>query len=97
MNYKEKSESLNKRFPRIISSEHAKEVFNKAKQEAKQTGFSTFVVHTLSQSQNEVTSYNAEVLVATKGGMKLKVNGNSCTIANLMAVMVGAWLELNAK
>lgn len=97
MHHKDKSESLNIRFPRITSSEHAKEIINKAKQEAEKADSYTFVVHTLSQSQNDVSRYSAEVFMATHGRAQLKVNGNMCSFSNLLAVMVGAWLELSEK
>ncbi|MCY9861581.1 hypothetical protein OTK49_03490 [Vibrio coralliirubri] len=93
MQTNDKKSAFNKHFLRITSEDHSKEFFDKRKLIAEQKGRSEFVVHTLSEYRNETTSYAVSISISGNGRTLIRVNSNICTLANLKAVLVGAWIE----
>ena len=89
----DKRATFNKQYLRLTSEDHVKEFFAKRKLISEQKGNSNFVAHTLSEYQNTTTSYAVNISTSVNGRTLIRVNSNVCTLANLKAVLVGAWIE----
>ncbi|EGR2227182.1 hypothetical protein DZF79_02800 [Vibrio parahaemolyticus] len=92
--YETNKSKLDKNCKRIVSNEAASEYLRSLIHKCEQTRNQlSFTLHNLSESRGEITSYKVSISLTKSMNPSIKVNGNACSRANLMAVLIGGWIE----